>query len=400
MSFGDLARARGLPLLGAFADDAPLTWDGLARDPTLELGDPHDAAWALRLMARQGPSPPLLAALFGVNQKTGAALPPFDEPLDGALAAADALGGALFTDEELPLRARLVATRAAAGLPAAVDPAWVRGACTWRRVLDVELDRALAHPAGAPLAVVAAVAARAHASTRFAAFCDDVMADAEALATARLPTLALALLDALGDAASDEALLLRTELALDHSAPAWLPDRACADPARERARQALVAMRTAIARGALDDADAAECALAAEARPLLDEPRLVAASCELAALRGRFHALGPLHTALNERLGWRYGHLARTSIDLRRDDDLAPAALDGFIVHVGGDDDALWARALAWLPAGPLRDAALRTLSREARHLPSHPSVWRAVALLAPDPAPLLDEIDAALRRT
>jgi hypothetical protein len=248
MSFAARARARGLDEMAAFVDGAPLTWD-VPRDGHLRLADPPEARWTIRLMSRQGPSPSLLARLFGVNQKSGAQ-PPFDEPLDAAIAASDALRATLWADEDEAVRQRVLGARASGGLSggAAVDPAFVRGARAWRRVLDIEIDRALAQPGSAPLAVVAAVAERAHTSPRFAAFRHEVFARAEALATARLPTLGLALVDALGEVGGDEALLLRVELALDHRADPWLPDRKCTDGDRERVHRALVALRGAIAR--------------------------------------------------------------------------------------------------------------------------------------------------------
>jgi hypothetical protein len=376
MSFAEIANQR---LLRSVANDlGELTWDvdpdGYQR---LKVPPTADVDILLRLLVRRGLEPALANMLLDRFA---------NRPLERALIAWDIAAGSLLGREDAALAERLSAELAPlkqlGTSPSVAVPRDRVGALIEAAIAAGDQPMA---EGGAPHPSLASVAASSASDTAGEA----VLAFAERLALAHLPSLALAYAQILWARHSLPAALDRiVEIALDDERFDSIPLMAEQDD-RSVQRQAYFGMRVALAQ--LDTESATRILVEMSKRPAVagsSDRSLTAARAELDLLTETpvdSASVAALEAIAPDGSTWRYGSRVRDEIRIQIAPQNAAITVDGFLSSFGND-------MRVWAQAGyheEMRAELLAVVSREVRYQSHDPNAWRALAVFVDDGSPI-----------
>ena len=372
MSFAEIATRRRL---GSVVDHlGELTWDVEPDGYQRVDATGADVDIILRLLLRRGLQPALVTMLLGRFEH---------RPLERALIAWDVAAGSLLgpDDAELAerLRADLVPLAQLGATASVAIPRDRVGALIEAVVAAGERPMSEGSEPQPSLASVAA-------DTRDV---DVVLAFAERLSLAQLPSLALAFTQILWHRRALPAALDRiVDTALDFERFDSMPILNGQDD-RSLQLQTYFGMRACLAQ--LDTNSAASVLAQMSAYPAVvgsSDPGLVAARAELELLSDKPVGQSKVD-AVSEVAPfgstWRYGSRVRDELRI----EVAPAdaaiTVEGFISSFGND-------MRIWAQAGYHDDARTKLLalvSREIRYQSHDPNAWRALAIFAEDGSPI-----------
>ena len=382
MSFQDLAENRRIstarPRLGLL--DWEVSPDAYQR---LSVSGGVDATALLRLMIRRGLEPELVLQVF-------AELP--DRPIERALIAYDVLRDSLLGFSDTALVARVASERAPLdGLAtprAAVPRQQVRALREAFHRDDSFLAQARRQerdPSALPS--LAALALDETDLAADAAARETVFAHVRRLASAHLPSLAIAFLQLVYDRfALPSAREMLVELGLDHDLLEAVPQIPETDDASMQLQTYLV-VRASLAQFDIVGA-------AAQLSALREHPgvagstnlSLLLVDAHLSILQGK--RLDPASEAAIGEIshagsGWRYARQVADAVAMPGDPENIAARLDSYLTAFGNDAH-VWGQAFTDEAARP---ALITLLSRELRYGSYTPAVWRALSIASGDEA-------------
>lgn len=351
MSFQEIADRRILSTVRANLDQ--LTWDVEADGyQRLRVPPNADVDSLLRLLARRGLEPALMHLLLDRFE---------DRPLERALIAFDIAAGSLLGRDDLALAQRVAAV---------IAPLQRIGATS----VAVPRDRVDA--------LIDAASATGEVGTRAndPAAIEAMLAYADQLAHARLPSLALAIVQVLWTRHALPAALDRiVEITLDHERLDSMP-QLTEKSDRSILLQTYFATRVSLSQ--LDTTTAAAILEQTSKHPAIassSDPGLAAVRAELELLTDQPVSLAAIEAVAPIGSAWRYGSRVRDQIRIQRAPGDAAIVVDGFL-STFGNDMRVWAQA-AFHPSPEL----LALVSREIRYGSHDPEVWRALATFLED---------------
>ncbi len=350
MSFDEIADRRILSTVRANLDQ--LTWDVEADGyQRLRVPSSADVDSLLRLLSRRGLEPALMHLLLDRFE---------DRPLERALIAFDIAAGSLLGHDDLALAQRVAAVIAPL---APIGP----------NTVAVPRDRVGA------LIDAASATGEVGTSANDPAAIEASLAYADQLAPARLPSLALAIVQVLWTRHALPAALDRiVEIALDHERLDSMPQLT---EKTDRSIQLQTYFATRVSLSQLDTTAAAilEQTSKHPAIASSSDPGLAAVRAELDLLTDKPVSVAAIEAVAPIGSAWRYGSRVRDQIRIQSAPGDAAIVVDGFL-GTFGNDMRVWAQA-AFHPSPEL----LALVSREIRYCSHEPEVWRALATFLED---------------